>query len=72
MQLTSLQKSAIVWLATAAVLAMVLWLLAPVLTPFVVAALLAYALTPVVDRVNAYGEVEPHGCWRYYWLRSCL
>ncbi|MFZ9550484.1 MAG: AI-2E family transporter [Hylemonella sp.] len=53
MQLTSLQKSAIVWLATAAVLAMVLWLLAPVLTPFVVAALLAYALTPVVDRVNA-------------------
>lgn len=53
MQLTSVQKSAIVWLAAAAVLAMVLWLLAPVLAPFVVAALLAYALTPVVDRLDA-------------------
>ena len=33
-----------------------LWLLAPVLSPFVVAAVLAYALTPVVDRL--------HGLWR--------
>lgn len=33
----------------AAITAFVLWLLAPVLTPFVVAAILAYALTPLVD-----------------------
>jgi len=36
--------------------AYVLWLLAPVLTPFVVAAILAYALTPLVDRLTAIGR----------------
>jgi len=36
----------------AALLALALWLLAPVLTPFVVAAVLAYALTPLVDRLD--------------------
>ncbi len=34
----------------------VLWLLAPVLTPFVVAAILAYALTPVVDWLDNLGR----------------
>ncbi len=34
----------------------VFWLLAPVLTPFVVAAILAYALTPVVDRLDHLGR----------------
>ena len=34
----------------------VLWLLAPVLTPFVVAAILAYALTPVVDWLDDMGR----------------
>ena len=34
----------------------VLWLLAPVLTPFVVAAILAYALTPVVDWLDRLGR----------------
>jgi predicted PurR-regulated permease PerM len=34
-------------------LAVVLWLLAPVLTPFVVAAVLAYALTPLVDWLDS-------------------
>lgn len=33
-----------------------LWLLAPVLTPFVVAAILAYALTPVVDWLDRLGR----------------
>ncbi len=32
------------------------WLLAPVLTPFVVAAILAYALTPVVDWLDVLGR----------------
>jgi len=35
---------------------LVLWLLAPVLTPFVVAAILAYALTPVVDWLDDLGR----------------
>jgi predicted PurR-regulated permease PerM len=55
MPLIPLQKSAAAWSAIAAALALVLWLLAPVLTPFVVAAVLAYALTPLVDRLDAMG-----------------
>ncbi len=53
MSLTHTQKSALAWSAMAAVLALALWLLAPVLTPFVVAAVLAYVLTPLVDRLDA-------------------
>ena len=53
MPLTPIQKSSAAWSAIAAVLALALWLLAPVLTPFVVAAVLAYALTPLVDRLDA-------------------
>jgi len=56
MQFTPTQKAAGTWAALAALAALVLWLLAPVLTPFVVAAVLAYALTPLVnwlDRVGA-------------------
>jgi predicted PurR-regulated permease PerM len=49
MQFTSTQKRAAAWLALLAALVLSVWLLAPVLTPFVVAAILAYALTPVVD-----------------------
>ena len=36
--------------------AFALWLLAPVLTPFVVAAILAYALTPMVDWLDHAGR----------------
>ena len=36
--------------------ALVLWLLGPVLTPFIVAAVLAYALTPLVDRLDDLGR----------------
>jgi predicted PurR-regulated permease PerM len=53
MSLTTTQKRAFAWSAVAAVLASALWLLAPVLTPFIVAAVLAYALTPLVDRIDA-------------------
>ena len=36
--------------------ALALWLLGPVLTPFTVAAVLAYALTPLVDRLDDLGR----------------
>jgi predicted PurR-regulated permease PerM len=51
MQFTSTQKTAAAWSAIALLAALLLWLLAPVLTPFVVAAVLAYALAPVVDKL---------------------
>lgn len=53
MPLTPTQKRALSWLALLLGLWGVLWLLAPVLTPFVVAAILAYALTPVVEKLDA-------------------
>ena len=36
------------------VLGLVLWALGPVLTPFIVAAVLAYALNPLVDRISGW------------------
>lgn len=60
MQFTSTQKRAAAWTAIAALAVLALWLLGPVLTPFVVAGVLAYALTPVVDRIDAmYGGRVP-------------
>ena len=56
MQFTSTQKSATTWALIAAFTAFILWLLAPVLTPFVVAAVLAYALTPLVDWLDNLGR----------------
>lgn len=56
MQFTPPQKTFAAWSLIAALLACVLWLLAPVLTPFVVAAVLAYALTPMVDWLDAAGR----------------
>ena len=53
MQFTSTQKSASAWTAIAVLVALAFWLLAPVLTPFLVAAVFAYALTPLVDRLDA-------------------
>jgi predicted PurR-regulated permease PerM len=52
MQFTATQKSATAWGAIATFFIFFLWLLAPVLTPFVVAAVFAYALTPLVDRLD--------------------
>ncbi len=49
MQFSSAPKRATAWGLIAALIALLLWSLAPVLTPFVVAAVLAYALTPLVD-----------------------
>ena len=56
MQMSSTQKRASAWGLIAACAAFVLWLLAPVLTPFVVAAVLAYALTPLVDWLDDLGR----------------
>ena len=53
MPLSTSQKSALAWAAVALLLVLALWLLGPVLTPFVVAAVLAYVLTPLVDRLDA-------------------
>lgn len=53
MQFTPTQKRAAAWAAIAVLAVLVLSALGPVLTPFVVAAVLAYALTPVVDRIDA-------------------
>lgn len=56
MQFTSTQKHAAAWLAIALLAVLALWLLGRVLTPFVVAAVLAYALTPLVDRLDDLGH----------------
>jgi predicted PurR-regulated permease PerM len=56
MQFTFTQKRVISWLSLMAAAVTVFWLLAPVLTPFVVAAILAYALTPVVDGLDRLGK----------------
>jgi predicted PurR-regulated permease PerM len=53
MSLTPAQRQSLSWLALSAVGVALLWLLAPVLTPFLVAAVLAYALHPAVERLAA-------------------
>lgn len=54
MPLTTSQIKFLIWSVAALVLGLLLSWLGPVLTPFVVAAVLAYALTPVVDRLHAF------------------
>lgn len=49
MNLTPAQRQTLTWSALAGGVALLLWLLAAVLTPFVVAAVLAYALHPAVE-----------------------
>jgi predicted PurR-regulated permease PerM len=43
------QRAGLAWCGVALALALLLWLLAPVLTPFIVAGVLAYALHPAVE-----------------------
>ena len=50
---TAAQRQTVTWVLLCAVLALFVWLLAPVLTPFLVAAVLAYALHPLVERLAA-------------------
>ncbi len=56
MQFTSTQKRTATWCLIAALVVLALWFLGPVLTPFVVAAVLAYALTPLVDKLDGLGR----------------
>jgi predicted PurR-regulated permease PerM len=49
MTLTSTQRRTLTWIALAVTALLLLWLLAPVLTPFVVGAVLAYVLSPAVE-----------------------
>ena len=55
MQFTPTQKRAAAWAAIAALAVVILRALGPVLTPFLVASVLAYALTPLVDRLDNLG-----------------
>lgn len=52
MHLNAYHKHTAAWLLIVAVFSALLWLLAPVLTPFLVAAVLAYALNPLVNSVQ--------------------
>ncbi|HEY0825871.1 MAG TPA: AI-2E family transporter [Ramlibacter sp.] len=52
MQFTSTQKRAAAWAGIALLALLALRALGPVLTPFLVAGVLAYALTPLVDRLD--------------------
>ena len=53
MTFTPAQRQTTTWIALSVAGALVVWLLAPVLTPFIVAAVLAYVLHPVVERLAA-------------------
>jgi predicted PurR-regulated permease PerM len=53
MRLTPSQRRTLNWAVLALVAAGLLWLLGPVLTPFVIGAVLAYALHPAVEQLAA-------------------
>ena len=52
MHFTPTQKRTAAWISIAALVALALWLLGPALTPFAVAFVLAYALSPLVKRLH--------------------
>ncbi|KNZ33027.1 MAG: ABC transporter permease [Methylibium sp. NZG] len=53
MNLNATQRHSLTWLAIGAVALAAIWLLAPVLTPFLIGAVLAYVLHPAVERLVA-------------------
>jgi predicted PurR-regulated permease PerM len=53
MSLTPAQRQTLTWFALCVLALAMVWLLAPVLTPFLVGAVLAYALHPTVERLAA-------------------
>ena len=55
MRMTPSQRRTVNWVVIAGVAAALLWLLGPVLTPFVIGAVLAYALHPAVEQLAARG-----------------
>ena len=46
----TLQKQVLIWTASFAVLVLVLWLLSPILLPFLAGFVLAYFLDPIADK----------------------
>ena len=64
MTLTFTQQRLLAWTGVALAVTLVIWGLGPVLTPFVVASGLAYALTPLVDALhNRTGRRLPRVVW---------
>lgn len=59
MPFTSTQKRAAAWTALAVLAVLALRALGPVLTPFIVGAVLAYVLAPLVDRLQILGGGRP-------------
>jgi predicted PurR-regulated permease PerM len=53
--LTPAQRQTLAWLLLGLGFAVLLWMLAPVLTPFVIAAVLGYALHPLVESLSTRG-----------------
>jgi predicted PurR-regulated permease PerM len=53
MTFTAAQRQSLTWIALSLAAALLVWLLGPVLTPFLVAAVLAYVLHPLVERLAA-------------------
>ena len=53
MALTAAQRRTLNWAALAAAAIAFVWLLGPVLTPFAIGAVLAYALHPLVEMLAA-------------------
>jgi predicted PurR-regulated permease PerM len=53
MPLNASQQRSLIWIAAAVLFIWALWWLGPVLTPFIVAAVLAYALHPAVEELAA-------------------
>ncbi len=51
MTFTAAQRHTLTWIAISVTIAVVVWLLGPVLTPFIIAAVLAYVLHPLVERL---------------------
>lgn len=51
----TLQKQVLIWAVSFAVLVFVLWLLSPILLPFLAGFVLAYFLDPVADRLQKWG-----------------
>jgi predicted PurR-regulated permease PerM len=49
--LTPYQRQAALWLGIGIAFVLVLWLLGPILTPFIAGGVLAYALDPIVERI---------------------
>lgn len=55
MPFTSAQRQTVSWLLIALAFVLIVWLLAPVLTPFLIAGVLAYILSPAVDKLARRG-----------------